>query len=71
MQNELDRYKNFDFNDAKLVKPKFVQKLQERHAEAQAKVLDVDVVTWLNGQDQETKQHINEMIRHVMALKRA
>lgn len=71
MQNELDRYKNFDPTDANVVKPKFVQKLQERHAEAQAKVLDVDVVTWLNGQDQETKQHINEMIRHVMALKRA
>lgn len=71
MQNELDRYKNLDLNDVKLVKPKFVQKLQERHAAAQSKVLDADVVMWLDGQDQETKQHINEMIRHIMALKRA
>jgi len=28
-------------------------------------------VTWLSSQDNETKQHINEMVRHIMALKRA
>ena len=37
MQNELERYKNFDPTNAPLVKPSFVKKLQERHAIAQAK----------------------------------
>lgn len=71
MQEELEHYKDFDFSQAKLVKPEIIKKLQERHAEAQAKVLDADVVMWLSGQDQDTKQHINEMIRHIMALKHA
>lgn len=71
MQEELEHYKDFDFSQAKLVKPEIIKKLQERHVEAQAKVLDADVVMWLSGQDQDTKQHINEMIRHIMALKHA
>jgi hypothetical protein len=71
MQNELERYKNFDPTNAPLVKPNFVKKLQERHAIAQAKAFDADVVTWLSSQDDETKQHINDMVRHIMALKRA
>ena len=71
MQNELERYKNFDPTNAPLVKPSLVKKLQERHAIAQAKAFDPDVVTWLSSQDNETKQHINEMVRHIMALKRA
>ena len=70
MQNELERYKNFDPTNAPVVKPKFVKKLQERHAIAQAKAFDADVVSWLSSQDDETKQHINEMVRHIMALKR-
>lgn len=48
-----------------------LKKLQERHAIAQAKAFDADVVEWLSSQDNETKQHINDMVRHVMALKRA
>jgi hypothetical protein len=70
MQNDLERYKNFDPTNAPVVKPNFVKKLQERHAIAQAKAFDADVVTWLSSQDDETKQHINEMVRHIMALKR-
>lgn len=70
MQNELERYKNFDPTNAPVVKPNFVKKLQERHAIAQAKAFDADVVTWLSSQDNETKQHINDMVRHIMALKR-
>ena len=35
MQNELERYKNFDPTNAPVVKPNFVKKLQERHAIAQ------------------------------------
>ena len=71
MQNELERYKNFDPTNAQLVKPSFVKKLQERHAIAQAQAFDADVVAWLSSQDNETKQHINDMVRHIMALKRA
>ena len=70
MQNELERYKTFDPTNAAAVKPNFVKKLQERHAVAQATAFDADVVTWLSSQDDETKQHINDMVRHIMALKR-
>ena len=69
MQNELERYKNFDPTNAPLVKPNFVKKLQERHAAAQAMAFDADVVTWVSSQDAATKQHINEVIRHFMAVK--
>lgn len=71
MQNELERYKNFDPTNAPLVKPYFVKKLQERHATAQAQAFDADVVTWVSSQDAATKQHINEVIRHFMAIKTA
>lgn len=70
MQNELERYKTFDPTNAAVVKPNFVKKLQERHAIAQGKAFDADVVTWLSSQDDETKQRINDMVRHIMALKR-
>lgn len=42
----------------------------ERHAIAQGKAFDANVVTWLSSQDDETKQRINDMVRHIMALKR-
>lgn len=45
MQTELKHYKDFDPTNAPLVKPDFVKKLQERHAIAQAKAFDADVVT--------------------------
>lgn len=68
-QDELEYYKNFDTSKITPIKHPLVKKLQERHAAAQAKVIDADVVTWLSTQDQETRQHINDMIRHAMALK--
>lgn len=71
-ENEtLEYYKNFDTTNLKAIKHPLVKKLQERHAESQVKAFDADVVMWLSGQDQDTKQHINEMIRHIMALKHA
>lgn len=66
--DELEYYKNFDTSQATPIKHPLVQKLQERQAAAQVKVLEPDVVMWLSAQNQETKQHINEMIRHAMAL---
>lgn len=47
------------------------EKLQEYHAETESKVLDADVLMWLSVQDQDTKHHVNEIIRHIMALKHA
>jgi hypothetical protein len=41
---------------------------EEHQAATQVRVLDADVASWLSTQDQETKRHINDMIRHVMAL---
>lgn len=41
---------------------------QQEQAEIQAKVLDPDVLLWLSHQNQQTKQHINEIIRQAMAL---
>ena len=70
MQNELERYKNFDPTNAPLVKPSFV-KITGTSCHSSSKGFDPDVVTWLSSQDNETKQHINEMVRHIMALKRA
>ena len=45
-----------------------MKKLQECHAIVQAKAFNADVLTWLSLQDNETKQHINEMVSHIMAL---
>jgi hypothetical protein len=67
--NELEYYKNLDVSDAKEIKHPLIAELQKRHTFAQAKAFDVDVVEWVNTQDQETKRHINEMIRHLMAVK--
>lgn len=71
MKDDLKHYKDFDFSQAELVQPALMKKLQKRHAEAQAKVLDADVVTWLSTQDAATQKHINEVIRHFMAVKTA
>lgn len=71
MQTDIDYYKNLDISKAKQVEPEFIKEFKKRHAAAQAKAFDVDVVEWVNTQDQETKRHINEMIRHLMAVKTA
>ncbi len=67
---ELDYYKDFDFDNAKIIKHPTIALLQERHrlAEQAGQSLDEDVMKWLVIQDSDTKQHINDMIRHVMAL---
>lgn len=35
----------------------------------QEPLLDADVTLWLSHQDKNTKQHISEMIRQIMALR--
>ena len=72
MQNELERYKNFDPTNAPLVKLQLCEETARTSCHAHSsKAFDADVVTWLSSQDDETKQHINDMVRHIMALKRA
>ncbi len=67
---ELNYYKNFDMDNAKIIKHPSIALLQERHhlAEQAGQSLDEDVIKWLVTQDKETKHHINNMIRNAMAL---
>ena len=70
MQNEtVEYYKNLDTTNAKLVQPAIIKKLRERQREVAYSSLDMDVLTWLSTQDVDTKRHINEVIRHFMAVK--
>ena len=70
MQNEtVEYYKNLDTTNAKLVQPAIIKKLRERQREVAYSSLDMDVLTWLSTQDVDTKKHINEVIRHFMAVK--
>lgn len=70
MQNEtVEYYKNLDTTNAKLVQPAIIKKLRQRQQEVAYSSLDMDVLTWLSTQDTDTKKHINEVIRHFMAVK--
>ncbi len=70
MRNEtVEYYKNLDTTNAKLVQPAIIKKLRERQREVAYSALDMDVLTWLSTQDVDTKKHINEVIRHFMAVK--
>lgn len=70
MQNEtIEYYKNLDTTNAKLVQPAIIKKLRERQKEVAYNSFDMDVLTWLSTQDPDTKKHINEVIRHFMAVK--
>lgn len=62
--------KEFDFSTAKRANqvPALQQLRQAYQHSEQAKVLDDDVLAWACIQDQNTKRHINEMIRNVMAI---
>lgn len=68
MQNELEHYQNLDTSHANVVEPEVLKKLKERKRYVQ-QAFDIDVLDWLYKQDDETKRHINDMIRHAMALK--
>ena len=74
MQNANDLinyYENLDTSNATVVEPKFIKELRKRRAAAQARVLDAEVETKISTQDAATQQHINEVIRHFMAVKTA
>lgn len=54
----------YDFSNAK--KASNITHLSRLQAQ---QPLDDDVLQWLYTQDNSTKQHINEMIRQIMAIK--
>ena len=65
-------FDDFDFDHAKTIKHPLVKKLKENaKSSSSAPLLDSDVAMWLAQQDQNTQRHINEMIRHVMAMQLA
>lgn len=39
---------------------------KQRQLKAQSAAFDADLVQWLSRQDTETKQHVNEAVRHIM-----
>lgn len=75
-KGDVDGYfDDFDFDNAASIKHPLIAKLQADakllNEKTDGKVLDDDTYTWLSHQNAETKRHINEMIRHVMAMKLA
>ncbi|MFB2538158.1 MULTISPECIES: hypothetical protein [unclassified Acinetobacter] len=73
MQDIIEHYENLDTSDFKVVQPKIIQTLQQRHHDFLASQhilgLDAEVLTWLSHQDSHTKSHINDVIKHIMAVK--
>lgn len=68
---DLQFYKDFDFERSNQIKHPLIEKLQARKrlAEQLEKYgFDEDVIYWLVTQDDDNKRHINDMIRHAMAL---
>ncbi len=64
--------KPFDFSQAKKASDvPALARLQQAYAKEQAKAqaIDDDVIAWIESQDSDTKRHINEILRHFMAMK--
>lgn len=68
MDKDYQDYKDFDMSGATRGTPPHIAKLKANSDNAW---LDEDLSVWIANQDSTTKRHINEMIRHAMALKLA
>ncbi len=71
INEDLAFYKDFVPDSAKRIKHPLVKKLQARKQLAEQLSeygFDDDVIDWLVTQEDENKHHVNEMIRHAMAL---
>lgn len=68
--SEDKKYQDWSFDNAKPanIHP-MVKELQSRHAQATYAALDKDVLDWLIAQDDETRHHANEILRHFIAVK--
>lgn len=67
--DQLEYYQNFDFDNATLVEPNVIQKIKAQKKLIEQRSFDSDILAWLDTQDTTTKRHINEMLRHMMAIK--
>lgn len=72
MQDIIKHYEDLDTTHLKVVQPKIIQTLQQRHrdflASQQFLGLDEDVLNWLSLQDKHTQNHINDVIKHIIAM---
>lgn len=67
-------FDGLDLENAKPIKHPLIEKLQANAKlvkQQETAWLDEDLSIWITNQDSTTKRHINEMIRHAMALKLA
>lgn len=69
MDKDYEIYKDFDMTGAKRGIPSHIAQLQVQSKAHHT--LDDDVMAWLSVQDEVTKRHINDVIRHFMAVKMA
>lgn len=65
-----EELKGKSFKGAKTVEeiPKLAAFQKAMRERAQQSLLDEDVAVWLSGQSEDTKSHVNGMIRHMMAV---
>lgn len=71
-QDELQKqYENFDFSKAKITEPRLIKKIRQLQQQEAEQSFDDDVLSWVVKQDETTKRHLNEVIRHFMAIKMA
>lgn len=67
-EKDLAFYKEFDPAQSHQIKHPLIEKLQANKRLAEQN-FDDDVLSWVSTQDLETKRHINDVIRHIMAVK--
>lgn len=68
-KEQLDYYQNFDFEKVELVEPNVIKQIKARKKLAEEQNFDIDVLAWIDSQDSVTKRHVNDVLRHMMALK--
>lgn len=65
-------YEDVDISRENYVVPNVLKKYQaNKSALNNQSPIDDDVMNWLLQQDDDTRNHINEVIRHFMAIKHA
>lgn len=70
MVNTHSNYEDVDISRENHVVPNVLKKYQaNKSALNNQSPIDDDVMNWLLQQDDETRNHINEVIRHLMAIK--
>ncbi len=73
MKNDIDKdaeyFDTFDVENAQRIKHPLIKKAQERfYQKAENMPFDSDVLLWITNQNEDTKQHFNEMLRREMVF---